>query len=157
MTAPEKTPRHPPWPDRESTNKHLSENSYIQGWLPCSPGKLGWGVGQKDWETEEAGHVSIQRIPGLTHHTLWEQGRPCSMLQKITYVHHLPSPSSASQVLPTCQSSNRAPGPRCWEQESTWRKRQGSGDMGGYRCPCQKLGAGGPECPWEMGQEKGGQ
>lgn len=146
MTAPEETPRQPPQPDTESTNKCFSEDSYKQGWLPRSPGKLGWewgrGLGDRGSRAHQHPEDSWTHPPyGVSHHIV---GTRQAMLHApegcICPPPALPRPSipGASHL---SEFSNRAPGPRCWEQESTWRLRlgnsQGSGDMGGYRCPAK--------------------
>lgn len=52
-----------------STSKHISEDSYTQGRLPSSPGKLGCGAVQKGWDPEEARY-------GDTHRVTWAHSHP---------------------------------------------------------------------------------
>lgn len=166
MAAPEETPRHPPQPDTQSPQTNASAgiptsrgdcHAVQENWV----GEWGRGLGDRGSRAHQHPKDSwAHPYPYSVNHGIVETRQ--AMLHALEGCICPPPalPPPASQVLPACQSSNRAPGPRCWEQESTWTLRlgnsQGSGDMGGHRCLCQRLGAGGPECPWEKGQEKGG-
>lgn len=141
------------------------EDSYTQGWLPSSLGKLGRGEKQKGWEPEEARYGIIQRVT-------WAQSHPqCDILRCGNKAGHSPCPRRLYVSTPcpsgcqhfTCSLHSPPTEPQVLgagrKKDSTGRLvlKNSQGSEVGHKCLCQKLGAGDPEClSWEKGRDKGG-